>query len=504
MAVENPNEIARGTPPPSLARLAASGALVTMGSQVAKIAVQFGGIVLLARLLTPRDYGLVAMVVAIIGVGEVLRDFGLSSAAIQAKNLSREQRDNLFWINSGIGLLLAAAVFLGAGAIADFYREPLLRAISQAISVTLLLNGLTTQFRAHLNRDMRFGPLALADVGGQLLGLAAAVATALLGWGYWALVVQALVQALVILVLMAVATRWLPGLPRRSAGMGGLLRFGGNLMASQLLNYLSTNIGQIIIGSRLGPAPLGHYNRAFALLMMPLTQLNAPATTVALPILSRLQGDRERYSAFLLRGQATLMHFIIAIFAMACAQAGPLILLVLGQRWQMTVPIFQILVVGGVFQAAGYAAYWVFLSKGLTGAQLYYAIVSRTLVIACIAIGSQWGVLGVATGYACGLALSWPLVLWWLSRVSDAPVRQMLVNGLRAMAGYGLCAFASYMASAQFAAASLSMQLGVGIATAVVAFAVLCAVWPAFRRDVVDILHTRTFFRSAKAMELKR
>ena len=189
---------------------------------------------------------------------------------------------------------------------------------------------------------------------------------------------------------------------------------------------------------------------------------------------------------------------------MASAQASQLILLVLGQRWEMTVPIFQILVVGGVFQAAGYAAYWVFLSKGLTGPQLYYAIVSRTLVIASIAIGSQWGVLGVATGYACGLALSWPLVLWWLSRVSDAPVRRMLTNGLRAMAGYGVCGFASYAASAQFAAASLPMQLCIGIAAAVVAFGVLCAVWPAFRRDIVDILHTHTFFRSAKAMELKR
>lgn len=482
---------------PSLGRLAASGALVTMGSQALKIAVQFGGIVLLARLLTPRDYGLVAMVIAIIGVGEVLRDFGLSSAAIQAKHLSRGQRDNLFWINSGIGFLLAAGVFLSADAIAVFYREPLLRPVAQAISATLLLNGLTTQFRAHLNRDMRFGPLAFADVTGQLLGLASAVAAALLGWGYWALVVQSLVQASTLLVLMALAARWLPGLPKRNTEMRGLLRFGGNLVASQLLIYFSTNLGQILIGNRLGPVPLGHYNRAFALLMMPLTQLNAPATTVALPVLSRLQGDPVRYSAFLLRGQATLMHFIIAIFALGCAQASPLIHLVLGDRWAMTVPIFQILVVGGMFQAAGYAAYWVFLSKGLTGPQLRYSIVSRTLVIGCIVIGAQWGVLGVATGYACGLALSWPLVLWWLHRTSDAPVRGMLFGGLRAIAGYGLCGFASHAASARFAGASLPLplQLAVGIAAFCVAFALLCLVWPTFRRDVAGILHTRTLLR---------
>ena len=193
------------------------------------------------------------------------------------------------------------------------------------------------------------------------------------------------------------------------------------------------------------------------------------------------------------------MHFIIAIFAFACAQAGPLILLVLGERWAMTVPIFRILVVGGMFQAAGYAAYWVFLSKGLTGAQLRYSIVSRTLVIGCIVIGSQWGVLGVAGGYACGLIASWPLVLWWLHRTSDAPVRGMLFGGLRAITGYGLCGFASHAASTQFAGASLSLQLVAGIAAMCAVFALMCLAWPAFRRDVAGILHTRTLLRSACA-----
>lgn len=482
---------------PSLGRLAAGGALMTMGSQLAKLAVQVAGIVWLARLLTPRDYGLVAMVVAIIGVGEVLRDFGLSSAAIQARQLSRGQRDNLFWINSGIGLMLAAIVFACAGPIAAFYREPLLQPVAQVISVTLLLNGLTTQFRAHLNREMRFRPLAISDVAGQLCGLAVAVAAALAGWGYWALVLQALVQASTLLVLMALAARWRPRLPQWNEPMGGLLRFGGNLMASQLLAYFSNNLGQILIGSRLGPTSLGFYNRAFALLMMPLTQLNTPATTVALPVLSRLQDDPPRYAAFLLRGQATLMHFIMAMLAFACAQADPLIHLVLGERWASTVPIFQILVLGGMFQAAGYAAYWVFLSKNLTGAQLRYTILSRTLVIACIVIGSQWGVLGVAGGYATGLVLSWPLVLWWLGRACDAPVRGMLSGGVRALVGYALCGLASHAIALPLAAAPAPWQLLAGGAGLAGMFALLCLAWPAFRRDVAGILHTRTLLGSA-------
>jgi PST family polysaccharide transporter len=491
---------ARGTEmetPPSLGRMAAGGALVTMGGQVAKIVVQFGGVILLARLLTPRDYGLVTMVLAIVGVGEVLRDFGLSSAAIQARHLSRGQRDNLFWINTMIGLVLAAIVFLMSDRIAAFYGEPLLHDLAQAIALTFLLNGLTTQYRAHLTRELRFKRLTAAEVGGQLAGLAVAVVLALAGYGYWALVVQQIVQAAVILVVMVAAARWLPGLPKRDAEVRGFLRFGGNVMASQLLAWLSNNVGQILIGNRLGAAPLGLYNRAFALVAMPLTQLNAPATSVALPVLSRLQGDPARYAAFLLRGQAALMHFLIAVFAFACAQAGPLIVLALGARWAEAVPMFQALAIGAVFQCAGYAAYWVFMSKGLTASQLRYAVVSRTLVIACIAFGAQWGALGVAMGYAAGSALSWPLALWWLGRISDAPVRGMAGNGMRAVAGYALCGVASYGAAWHWATA-LPMKLAIGAAAGAAAFAAVCALWPGFRRDVAGILHTRTLLRTAR------
>lgn len=483
---------------PSLGRLAAGGAVLTMGGQLVKIVVQFGGIVLLARLLTPRDYGLFAMVLAIIGVGEVVRDFGLSSAAIQARQLTAGQRDNLFWINSGIGLSLAACMFASAGAIAGFYREPLLVPVAQAASVTLLLNGVATQFRADLGRGLRFRALALADIGGQLAGLGSAVVAALAGWGYWALVLQALVQAASLLALMAIASRWRPGLPRRGEDMRPLLRFGGNLMASQLLAYFSNNLGQILVGSRLGPVALGHYNRAFTLLMVPLTQLNAPATTVALPVLSRLQDDPARYSAFLLRGQATLMHLLMAGLAFGCAQADPLIDLALGAAWAPTAPLFRILLVGGLFQAAGYAAYWVFVSRNLTGPQLRYSIASRTLVIACIVVGAQWGATGVAAGYSAGMAISWPLVLWWLARCrSGAPVGGMLRGGARAIAGYGLCGVASLAATLPLAGLPAPWTLLAGAAAMAVGFALLCLAWPAFRRDVAGILHTRTLLRSA-------
>ncbi|HYG07626.1 MAG TPA: lipopolysaccharide biosynthesis protein [Stenotrophomonas sp.] len=492
------SEAAQVAPAPRLGARAAGGAFVTMAGQGVRVAVQFGGIILLARLLTPHDYGLMAMVTAIVGAAEILRDFGLSSAAVQARELSRAQRDNLFWINTGIGLLLALAVFAGAHALAQFYREPALVQIAQALAITFLLSGMTTQYRAQLSRGLRFGQLALSDVGAQVAGLLAAVAAALAGAGFWALVLQQVVQAAVQLLLTVLCARWLPRGYDRSAPMRQFVGFGWNLMLAQLLGYASRNVGQVIIGARTGAEALGLYNRAFQLLMMPLNQINAPATTVALPVLSQLQDDRERFASFLLRGQTVMVHLIVATFAFACAQALPLMVLVLGEQWRPAVPLFQWLTIGGVFQTTAYAAYWVFLAKGLMGAQLRYSIVTRVLLIACIFAGSWWGVEGVAAGYSFGLLVMWPLSLYWVGRISDVPVWQVFTNGGRAVLAYGACAAVSWAAS-WWLGGALWRQLAIGTAAMLVALGVVLLAWPSFRRDVRSILQTRHLIAEARS-----
>ncbi|APP80332.1 lipopolysaccharide biosynthesis protein [Xanthomonas hortorum] len=488
------------TPPPprSLGSRAAGGAAVTMIGQSAKMVVQFGGIILLARLLTPYDYGLMAMVTAIVGAAEILRDFGLSAAAVQAKHVSREQRDNLFWINSGIGLSLSVVVYASAHLIANFYKEPALVMISQALAVTFLINGMTTQYRAHLSRGLRFGQVALSDVGSQVLGLVAAVAAALLGWGYWALVVQQVVQASINFLIAASCSRWLPRGYQRAAPMRDFMSFGWNLMAAQLLGYASRNVGQVIIGWRTGPDALGLYNRAFQLLMMPLNQINAPATSVALPVLSQLQDDRERFNAFLLRGQTVMVHLIFALFAFSCALAMPLIVLVLGEQWRDAVPLFQVLTLGGIFQTASYATYWVFLSKGLMRQQLIYSLVGRIVLIGCIFAGSRWGAMGVAIGYSFGLLLIWPLSLVWIGKISDAPVRSLFTNALRPMVAYGVAGGCAYYASV-VAGGPLWQQLAAGAGAMAAVCLLALAIWPAFRRDVLSIVDIRKLLTQAKA-----
>jgi O-antigen/teichoic acid export membrane protein len=373
-----------------LGRTAARGAAVTMTGQVARILLQVVSVVVLAKLLTPHDYGLVAMVMAIAGLADIFRDFGLSTAAVQARDLTREQRDNLFWLNSGLGAVLCAIIAAGGGLFANFYGEPDVAEIARLLAFTFLLNGIGTQYRADLSRRLRFRSLAFADIVGQLAGFGAGLGLALAGAGYWALVAQQLVQAATTLIYLGGAARWLPRRWSRDAGMGPLLRFGRNMVGMQVVGYVNGNLDSVVIGRVFGAATLGVYNRAFQLLMAPLTQIRAPTTTVALPVLSRLDDEPDKYASFVARGQVALGYSIVPALAIVAAAAEPVVALFLGDRWESVTPLLRILAFAGAVNLLAYVGYWVFLSRNLTGQLLRFTLVTFVARVVFIFVGIRY------------------------------------------------------------------------------------------------------------------
>lgn len=479
------------TAPVGLGRSASRGAAVTLVGQGARIVLLLAGVVVLARLLSPQDYGLLAMVMAVTGIAEVVRDFGLGSAAVQARTLSRGQRTNLFWLSAGIGLALGLVVLATSPLLAAFYDEPRLQGVAALLSVTFVLNGLMTQYKADLQRRLRFGWLTGLELGGQAVGLATAVALAAGGAGYWALVAQQVVQLAAQLVVLLVVCRWLPGRWARDEPVRPFVRFGANLVGGQMLAHASNNVDSVVIGSTLGPGPLGLYNRAFQLLVLPLYQINAPVTRVALPVLSRLVDDPPRYRHYLLTGQTAMLNLVSAILAFAAAQAPAVVLVALGPRWLETAGLFQVLAIAGFFTMAGYACYWVYLSQGLTRQHLQLSLVTRPVQIALVIGGAHWGLYGVAWAYAAAVLLQWPANLWWLRRVSDAPVQQIWRNGARTVLVYGWALLASAAATHWLPEDATWPALGVGAVALVLALALAALVVPAFRRDLQTVAGLR-------------
>lgn len=413
------SEPTAGTGGADLGLAAARGTGVTLAGQGLRFLVQISSLVLLTRLLSPAEFGLVAMVTALLGAADIVRDFGLSSAAIQTSHLNDDERTNLFWVNLAVGVACTVVVAASAPLVVAIYDDHRLLDIVLALSWIFIASGAGTQFRAELSRNLRFGALATVDVVAQVLAITTAIVAALSGAGYWAIVLQQMVVVVVTLVLSVALCRWRPGLPRRQTSIRRFFRFGGGVLGTQIIAYATRNLDNVAIGAYWGPQPLGLYSRAYQLLMTPLNQINAPLTRVALPILARVQDDRVVYQRYLERAQLVGCYLTATVLAVSAGMADPLVALLFGPRWSAVAPLFSLLAIGGVFRAVGQIPYWIFLSRGLTGAQLRLYLVTRPLTIAVMLAGLPWGPTGVAVGCSVAYFLDWLIQLWWVGRVAD-------------------------------------------------------------------------------------
>ncbi|ARE33005.1 lipopolysaccharide biosynthesis protein [Rhodococcus qingshengii] len=389
-----------------LGTTAARGSAITLGGQWVKFLIQFTSIAVLARVLSPDDFGKMAMVMAVVGAATVIGDFGLSLASVQASEISENQRSNLFWINTAIGLLLTVLVFAAAPLFDRFYDVDGLSDIVRAVSVIFVLNGLTVQLRADLTRNLKFVKLTVTEIAAQGIALAVTIPLALLHYGVWSLVAQQIIVSAVLLGSSAMLLRWIPNLPTRRADMRSLLSFGTNTMLTQLVTYSSANADSVALGKLHGSTEVGVYDRAYQLFKIPIAQLATPMTRVALPVLSRIT-DPALYMAYLVRAQTVLCYVMLGAFAYAAAVANPLMDLVLGSGWDAAAPIFRILAVGGAFQALSYIYYWVFLSTGRVDMHLRYSLLGRGLMIVAVCVGAIFGSLGTAIGSSVGFVAVW-------------------------------------------------------------------------------------------------
>ena len=468
--------------------------MITGGSQAVRLAVQILSVLVLARFLSPSDYGLVAMVLAVIGVGEILRELGLSPAAIQAQTLTRAQRDNLFWLNSGAGLalsLLAAAI---APAFPVLYGRAETTAITLALAPTFLISGLATQYRADLVRRMRFVDLAFAEIAASLIALCAGIAAAATGLGYWSLVIQQVLSGIVALMLYAVRAQWIPGRWSRTAPMRDLLTFGWAILGSQLLTYLGNNLDSALIGGRFGAVELGLYNRGLQVIRVPMNQLRAPMLTVAQPVLAALQADRTRFLEFASRAQLATCYPILAALAIVIAVPGPIAHVALGERWLSITPYLRLVAIGEAAATLSFVGYWMYLSLGLGGALLRFTTWTVLVRVGAILIGAAFGPLGVATAYAAVPSFVWLISLWQIGHVSGLPTGRLVVNAFRVIAVTGASALAAWCAGLVVQPAEPGVALILALGSFAAAFA-LISLLPRVRRDMGDVIAAAVLVR---------
>jgi len=393
------------------------GGTVTLVAQAVRFALQLGSTMILARLLVPEDFGLIAMVLAVTGLVGMFKDAGLSMVTVQRPDISHAQVSTLLWINVALGIFVMFVVAAVSPGLAWFYDEPRLIPIGIVLSTTFVFGGLTVQHQALLRRQMRFGALAKIEVASMVTGVAVALTMAVAGLGYWALVGSIYGGVVANATLVWLACEWRPGRPHRRCGIRSMLGFGGDLLGFNMLNYLKRNADNVLIGAVVGAAALGLYSKAYSLLMLPIKQINAPLTGVALPMLSRLAGDDRRFVSGYRSALGAVAIASVPVPIFLAIAATPAIQTLLGDKWLGAVDIFRALAIAAAIDALNVATGWVYISLGHTRRQLYWGIVQTLVFLTAFAVGVRWGAVGVAVAYSATLlVLRLPALLVCYSR----------------------------------------------------------------------------------------
>lgn len=432
----------------NLAQRTVRGGLLSGAAQTVKSILQLVGLtVVLPRLISPDEFGMIGMVISVIGFVALFRDLGLADATVQREDITHDQVSGLFWVNAGVGVAIAVVTAGLAPVIAWFYGYPELAGITAVLAVTAVFGGLTVQHQAILRRQMRYGALASIEVIALATQIAVAVLMALAGFSYWALVGGRLALAGVVMIGVWVACSWRPARPQRGAEIGELVRFGGNVTGFNLVNYFARNLDDILIGKFRGTTALGLYRKAYEIFRLPLDQINRPVSRVALPALSRLVGEPKRYRSAYLRilEKVSLVTFPVGVYIIMTADVLPAV--VLGERWAGAGPLLLAMGLLMFAQPIGSSTGWLFISQNRTKEFLRWGIVGSSMAVLSFVVGLPWGAFGVALAYSIsGVLVRTPALLWWVGR--KGPVRT--VDFYRTTAPFLLASLVSALAVLDF------------------------------------------------------
>jgi O-antigen/teichoic acid export membrane protein len=389
------------------------GGLARLCAQAATFLLRLGSLMVLARLLEPKDFGLVGMVTAFTGVLNLLRDFGLSSAAVQRTTVTDEQISTLFWINISVGALIGIVAVVMAPAIADFYHEPRLLGVTSVLALGFLFNAAGVQHSVLLQRQMRFTALAVIGVVSLIVGTAIAIGGAQAGYGYWALVAMTVSLPLTATIGLWLTSGWIPGAPKRRAGVRSMMRFGGTVTLNGLVAYVAYNAEKVLIGRFWGPAAIGIYGRAYQLANIPTDNLNSAVGEVAFSALSRLQDDPRRLKSYFLKGYSLVLAMTLPVTVACALFADDVVVALLGPKWRDAIPIFRLLAPTILIFALINPLGWLLYSLGLVRRSLKIALVFAPTIIGGYVMGLPYGPTGVAFAYSAVLTL-WviPFIAW--------------------------------------------------------------------------------------------
>jgi len=397
-------------------------AIESWGRQAISLVVFF----ILARLLSPETFGLIALAYIFIEFVQVFVDQGFSVAIIQRQDIDTEHLDTAFWTTLGISILLTVLSIAGAGLVADFFKQPQLIQIIQWLSISFAFSGLSSVQQAILERRFAFKSLAIRSLVAVITGGIVGVVMAFLNFGVWSLVGQQLSSSLVQVLVLWRVSNWRPGFKFSAIHAKELFTFGINIFAFNIINFLNRRADSLLIGYFLGLVALGYYSVAYKLLQVMMQVLITTTTKVALPIFSRLQGEPERLlSAFYSATQFTSL-IVFPVFLCVPVLAPEFIKVFFGEQWIQSIPVLQVLSLIGPVHLIFFYNNSVILALGKPSWRLWIQLINTVTNVVGFALAVKFGIVAVASSYVLRGYLILPVSLFAINKL----VKIHLINYL--------------------------------------------------------------------------
>ncbi len=409
-----------------LRRTAVRGAGAAIAGSAGNFALQIGSVVILARLLTPSDFGIVTMVTTF---SLLLRSFGLAGFTefiMQREGLTDSLASNLFWINVGIGTILTLGFASSGPLLALFYHNSAVVQVTQGMSLTIGIGCLGYVHLGLLQRAMHFRSTAIIYFTGQVLQVIVSVVLAMAGWHYWALVWGSMTQTAVVAAGVWLMCRWIPSRPGRASGTGLGLKFAANVYSHFAFSYLTRNTDNLLVGWRFGARGLGFYKRAYDLFVVPETALLSPLSAVVVSTLSRVYRDREQFQRYFLRTISVLALLGMGIGADFALVGKDIIRFLFGPGWDEAGRIFALFGPGIGVMLLYNTHGWIHLSIGRPERWLRWGLLEFVCTVSLFLLTLRWGPSGIAFAWTASYFLLMFPGFWYAGKPIGLGIGPML------------------------------------------------------------------------------
>lgn len=356
--------------------------------------------VILARLLMPEDFGVLAMAMVFTGLIAVFNDFGIGSAIIQKQDLTDDDLSSIFWFNVCIGLLVTLFTIAISPFIASFYQKDVLKPLISLMALGFFFSAFSTVHQSLLIKEMNLKKIAIFEIISTAVGGIIAISLAFRGYGVWSLAWQGLSATIIMVSLFWITSKWRPKFRFYTKSIRSIMGFSLNLLGFSTVNYFSRNVDYLLIGKFLGAESLGYYTLAYRLMLYPLQNISRVISKVLFPALSRIQKDDKRFQNAYLRSTKFIAFVSFPIMFGLFAVADEFILTLFGQKWEPAIFLIKVLCFVGMVQSIGATVGQIYLAKGRTNLMFKWGLLSTALIVLSVSIGLFWGLKGVVVAYA--------------------------------------------------------------------------------------------------------